>query len=127
MKAFTLIELMVTVIIIGIIAGFGIPTYTKMIDRAKERDATMNLDIMREATRIYFAREGSYPPALANIAAINTTLNINVMEQEGNTYDCIVASWYTCRADNTDGWQLRFRLSVSDGVVQCSIGPCTTL
>lgn len=126
-RAFTLIELVITVIIIGVIAGFGMPSYTKARDRARERDALSNLELIREAVRIYIAREDDSPPVLANIGDINTTLYLSVLGQEGNTYNCDRSNIYRCFADNTDGWQLRFRLNRNDGAVDCSIGPCPTL
>ena len=126
-KAFTLIELMITVIILGIIAAFALPNYTNMVSRAKERDAVCNLEVIREAVNLYIAREGSAPPALANVDAINTTLYINAAEQEGNTYNCSPVNIYQCWANNTDGWQLSFRLNSSNGDVYCSSGPCPTL
>ena len=132
-NAFTLTELLVTIIILGIVAAFGIPNYTKSINRAKEKDAQFNLEIIREAVRLYMVREVSasnptgVPPNLANVAAINSTLNVNVMEQEGNTYACVAAGTYTCRATNSAGWQLSFALNSNNGAVFCSIATCPSL
>ncbi len=123
-KAFTITELLVTVIIVGILATFAIPNYTKSINKARAKDAVYNLNLIREAVKLYQVREESYPPALANVSAINNTLKINVMEQEGNVYNCLVANIYTCRATNTAGWQLSFRLDNNDGAVYCSIATC---
>ncbi|MCK5014525.1 MAG: prepilin-type N-terminal cleavage/methylation domain-containing protein [Candidatus Omnitrophica bacterium] len=126
--AFTLTELMVVVVVIGLVASFAVPNYTKTLNRARERDAVGNLEFIREAVRLYIVREGVVaPPAFANIGAINTTLKINIFEQEGNTYSCTVANIYTCLATNTAGWQIRFRLDTNDGKVDCSIGPCPSL
>jgi type II secretory pathway pseudopilin PulG len=125
--SFSITELLVVIIVISLIAVFGIPNYTKMVNRAREKDAQFNLEMIREAVRLYSVRNAAYPPVLANVTAINSTLNINVMEQEGNTYDCLVANIYTCRATNTAGWQLSFRLNLNDGDVFCSIATCPSL
>ena len=131
--AFTLIELIITVIIIGVIAGFGIPTYTKVVSRSKEQDAIHNLGLIREAARLYISRANVYatlsntPPVLADVDAINATFNLHVIEQEGNTYNCIQLMGYTCQADNAEGWQLWFQLDVNDGAIECNVGPCPTL
>jgi prepilin-type N-terminal cleavage/methylation domain-containing protein len=125
-RAFTLLELMITVILLGIVAGFGIPSYTKTLDRGRERDALFNLEIMREAVRMYIIREGGAPPALGNVGLINSTLGINIIEQEGNSYDCSAVNTYSCWGRNTAGWQLSFRLD-NGGDVYCAAGSCPTL
>ncbi len=125
--AFTLIELMITVIIIGIVSAFGIPNYSKMIARAEEKDAIYNLNLIREAVKLHMVREETAPPALADVDAINTALTINVMEQGDITYNCVVSNIYTCFGTHTTGWQVRFRLDTSDGDVDCSIATCPTL
>ena len=125
--AFTLTELMVVVVLVGLIASFAIPNYTKAVNRAKEKDAIFNLELIREAVRLYMSREGGVPPALADVGTINTTLYLNVIEQEGNAYSCTVADIYTCLATNADGWTARFRLSINNGAVDCGAGTCPTL
>ena len=42
-KAFTLLELIVVVVIIGVIAGFAIPGYQKAIEKGEERTAIIKL------------------------------------------------------------------------------------
>ncbi len=126
--AFTLTELMVVVVLTGMIAAFAIPNYTKSVNRVREKNAVANLGVIREAARLYISREGGTPPpALANTAAINATLFLNIIEQEGNTYQCVIANIYTCRATNTHGWQAQFQLDTNDGAVSCSIATCPSL
>lgn len=127
-KAFTLTELIVAVVLVAMIATFAIPSYTKAINRAKEKDAVANLELIREAVRLYMSRtNGVVPPNLANINAVNTTLYLNVIGQGGNTYACVNTNIYTCRVTNTDGWQVRFQFDTNNGAIACSIGPCPTL
>ena len=128
-SAFTLSELMIAVVLVGLIAAFGIPSYTKAVNRAKEKDAISNLELIREAVRLYMSREGGATPAvLADVDAINTTFYLNILEQEGNTYSCTAVNIYTCLATNADGWQIEFRLDTNNGAIFCSAGPaCPTL
>lgn len=60
LRAFTLIELMVVVIIIGILAAFAIPQYTKTIERSHQSEAITNLGIIRGAQLRYFAEYNTY-------------------------------------------------------------------
>ncbi|MCK5082180.1 MAG: type II secretion system protein [Candidatus Omnitrophica bacterium] len=127
--AFTLTEVLIAVVLLGVVAAFGVPNYTKGVNRSKEKDAVANLEMIRETVRLHISREGGTPPlALANVAAINSTLQLNIIEQEGNTYACLVQNIYTCQATNTAGWQVQFRLDTNDGDVSCSIATtCPTL
>ena len=69
-NAFTLLEIIITVIIIGLVAAFGIPNYTKAINRAEERDVFVNLELAREGVLIYMDREGVVPPVLVAVSNI---------------------------------------------------------
>ncbi len=130
-SGFTLMELMITVVIMGVMAGFGIPTYTKAVARTRERDARMNLEVIREAVRLYRVREnGNIPPDQADVAAINVAFHLNIIEQEGNSYDCDSTGLYTCYGRNGANWIVSFNIATNDGAIVCdadSPGACPTL
>ncbi len=48
-KAFTLLELLITLVVIGIIAGFAVPGYLGTRNRAIDREAQAMLVLMRAA------------------------------------------------------------------------------
>lgn len=124
-NAFTLTELLIAVVIVGILAGFGIPSYTKAINRAKEKDAVFNLRIIAEAVKMYITREGGPPADLADVNAINTTLTLSIIEQQGNAYTCRQAVNYTCNSINSAGWIVRFEMpGGSNGLVYCTNAAC---
>ena len=129
--AFTLMELMIVVILVGMVAMFGIPKYTKAVNRAKEKDAVTNLGLILEAVRLHMSRTGGVPPPdLADVNEINSTLYLNILRQEGNTYQCVNANIYTCHATNADGWRVELRLDTNNGAIFCSPAPfsaCPTL
>lgn len=64
---FTLIELMVVVIIIGILAALAIPQYTKTVERSHQSEAITNLGIIRGAQLRYYAEYNDYAAALSNL------------------------------------------------------------
>jgi len=74
-KAFTLVELVVVVIIIGILASLGIVSYRKVIMRAKAGKAKNAISLIAEAEKIHRVDSGSY----VNVAfdAINATIGAN--------------------------------------------------
>ena len=64
---FSLVELSVVVIIIGVLAAFGIPRMLKSVERSKAAEAFKYLASFRAAQERYQAREGTYTDALANL------------------------------------------------------------
>ncbi len=51
---FTLLELLIVVIIVGILASLAIPTYQKTVEQGRATEAIANLNILRGAEVIYF-------------------------------------------------------------------------
>lgn len=109
---FTLMELMVVVMIIGVIAAFAIPNYSKSIQKAHERDMLIQLTSIHAANLLYRSYDGNYwdtGGAAQNLAAINSTLSINIIAN-GATYNytsdgtafCAIASWDSCRLGVTE-------------------------
>lgn len=67
LTGFTLLELMVVVIIIGILAAFAIPQYTKTVERSHQSEAITNLGIIRGAQLRYFAEYDTYTAVSGNL------------------------------------------------------------
>jgi type IV pilus assembly protein PilE len=57
---FTLVELMIVVIIVGILAAVAIPMYQGATERAKASEAVAALGTIRGALRVYYAEHGTY-------------------------------------------------------------------
>lgn len=61
-KAFTLVELMIVVAIIGILAGIAVPRYMNFVRRSREASTKGNLGAVRSALSIYYSdTEGIFP------------------------------------------------------------------
>ncbi len=66
-KGFTLIELMIVVVIIGILAAIAIPNFVKIIDKAKEASVKANMHTVQVTVETYAVDEaGQYPSAIAD-------------------------------------------------------------
>ena len=61
-RAFTLVELIVVVIIIGILLAVGVPQYRKALERARGAEAYAGLGNIQEAEKVYYASNEVYFP-----------------------------------------------------------------
>lgn len=88
-QGFTIIELLVVVTLIGLIAAFTIPDYSKAVDKSHERDLILQGTTVHGANLIYQAQNGGYWVAAneTNLATINSNLNISLLAQDGSTFN----------------------------------------
>jgi len=66
-QGFSLVELSVVVIIIGVLAAFGIPRMLKSVERSKAAEAFQYLATVRAAQERYQARQGTYAGTLTDL------------------------------------------------------------
>ena len=57
-KGFTLVELLVVIVILGVLAGIGVPTYRGFIDRSYEAATIAELQAVSMAIKYYFMEHG---------------------------------------------------------------------
>ncbi len=57
---FTLVELAVVIVIIGVLAAFGVPKFLNSVERSKAAEAFAYLSAIREAEERYLALSGVY-------------------------------------------------------------------
>jgi prepilin-type N-terminal cleavage/methylation domain-containing protein len=115
--AFTLIELMVVVVILGIIAAFAIPNYSKAMERSHEKQILLNMQAIASAQVAYKARYGFYWPyplsGNVGIAQLNPALQLNIVP--GNDiYGCCsdgTGVGYVCYGSHNAGGTFKWQLT----------------
>ena len=66
-KGFTLVELAVVIIIIGILAAFAVPRFLDSVERSKAGEAFNYLAAVRSAQERYQIRQGTYADDIAKL------------------------------------------------------------
>lgn len=61
-NGFTLVELMITIVIIGILVTLALPNYARSLERAKCSQGVQILKEMRSAALSYYANNETFPP-----------------------------------------------------------------
>ena len=87
-KGFTLVEIGVTAIIIGILAAMVIPSVTAMTRRSYAQDAYQNLTTIYLAQRDYAGSHGDVYDTSSTVAGLNTNLGLNIITMNGSSYSC---------------------------------------
>ncbi len=64
-EGFTLVELAVVIVIIGVLAAFGVPRFIRSVERSKAAEAVSYLSAIRSSQARYSAREGTYASAIS--------------------------------------------------------------
>ena len=95
-KGFSLVELSVVVIIIGVLAAFGVPRLLQSVERSKASESFKYLASVRAAQERYQARQGTYASDL-------TTLD---MEQAPPKYFSVGTVAAGSTASLEDSWTL---------------------
>lgn len=128
-KAFTLTEVIVTIVILSIITMFAIPSYTKANKKTHERDIMLQLSSIHAANEIYRAQSPArdYADFSGNETNINANLSLNILPNSvvyDYTYGgvqtyTVTATWDTVEITLTAG-----ALNPKGTNPCCSVGTC---
>jgi prepilin-type N-terminal cleavage/methylation domain-containing protein len=126
--AFTLMELMVVVVIIGVITAFASANYSKAFNRQNVRISSNNLITIYSAQQGYYARTNSYYGVrfVSTLSDINQNLGLNIMIDPsllagaGTDYYCD-STQQICDVDHHNLWHLKVGL---DRPLDSTTNPC---
>jgi prepilin-type N-terminal cleavage/methylation domain-containing protein len=72
-KGFTLVELAVVIVIIGVLAAFGVPRFLKSVERSKAAEAFAYLAAVRSSQERYQAQNGTYSTDVGSLDIVAST------------------------------------------------------
>lgn len=98
-KGFTLMELMIVIVIIGVLAAIGVPAYTNYVEKAKAATCDANRRSLSTANGLYYAENGRYTGDINNLDAY---------------LDATTISKLTCPSNGTFTFH-------DDGTITCSV------
>jgi prepilin-type N-terminal cleavage/methylation domain-containing protein len=102
-KGFTLIELMIVVVIIGILAAVAVPAYFNYILRTRQSDAYHNLLDIKAAQEMYYSLENEYADN-GQLSTANTFTKLLSFNYTDNEYFSYFVTGSTSPADAFRGW-----------------------
>jgi len=76
-NAFSLVELIVAIVVIGILVAIAVPNYNKAKERALVKEAISNLNIVAASEKIYYVEHSTYTEC-ANTAACNEAFHLQL-------------------------------------------------
>jgi prepilin-type N-terminal cleavage/methylation domain-containing protein len=66
-RGFTLVELAVVIVIIGVLAAFGVPKFLTSVEKSKASEAFNYLSAIQSAQERYLAQNGAYASAVTSL------------------------------------------------------------
>lgn len=117
---FTLFELIVVIVIMGILATLSIPTYRHTSERVLDREAIANLKALQASQKIYHIEIGHYYPAIgivSNITTINGNLGVLLPAGGNRKWNYSVCTDGSCQAvrNGDDGRAWCLKIDDADG------------
>jgi len=95
-RAFTLMEIMVVIVIIGLLSGLGVANYIKSQEQAYKKNVYSQLRMIHQAQEWYRVKNHGYYPfpmgagPITSVAAINDALDIYLIPASDLSYQCFI-------------------------------------
>jgi prepilin-type N-terminal cleavage/methylation domain-containing protein len=85
-RGFTLVELMIVIVIIGILASIAIPKFSHVKESATEVSCRCNLRILATAESIYYGLNETYTLVVANLNTVQENASLMLCPEDQSAY-----------------------------------------
>ncbi len=121
-RGFTMLDLLMVVVVIGILVGIAFPRYLEARDRGHVGAAQADLTALRQALAFFAADYDRYPEALASLDEMRETvtdpMGLDYMVlPEGTTFQ-----WVSYELSESGDYLLKIQALDNDGTVLCATG-----
>jgi type IV pilus assembly protein PilA len=127
---FTLIEILVVIMIVGVLAAIALPSFFSQRDKAHDAQAKTNLVTAQKAIEAYFTEERSY--VAASMTAPNGPRSLRAIEPSLNnapvpTIAAQTKDTYSLEVLSTSSDPVTYAIArASDGVISRTCSPAAT-
>ena len=126
-QGFTLIELMIVVVIIGILAAVAVPAYFNHILRSRQADAYHNLLDIKAAQEMVYSLENKYAGPYSSLVTADTftkMLSFNIADTKYYRYSVATTAPFTAFTAVAEGKASMKKMADYDLIITDATDPC---
>jgi type IV pilus assembly protein PilA len=124
-KGYTILEFLISVIILGVLIAIALPTYINIKEQSIDKEAYANLRILQAAQKIYKLDAGFYYGNVSSIPTINSMLKLNLASSAKADWAYAVNNTGCVQARRVNGPNNRsWYFNVLDNTSYPAAGPC---
>lgn len=128
LTGFTLTELLIALVIVGILAGIGLPKYGRVLEKSRQAEAITILGAMRGAQlRYYVDNSNSYTSNTVNLdieLSAGKFFNYTLPASPSDSSLALATRNAVSQTSGSSGYRLQIN---RDGVVSCKSGTCVDI
>ena len=124
-KGFTIVELLIVIVVIGILAALVLNTFSGVQRRARDTERQTDINSLATQLEVYYNDNGGYPVLTGSVntdswvSANLKGIDLNSLRAPGIATNSMIGG---ATAPTKD--QYRYRTFASDGTTACATAPC---